>query len=284
MTTPKFAPIGPPHLLKGMRKEWGDGCLGDYHLVLAHDVVENYRTWENGQILPEGSTVIIDNSIIELGQPVSPEMMKEACKILGESYRKVVVLPDKFDDPEATYDQALVWLGEGYQSLDAEFMYVVQAKNMVDQTFRSIAGDLVHLVESRGVTWVSAPRRVADKFGTRMFMLHSLLQCKLRWPRLNIHLLGFSHNIQDDLYCTRQQGVEGIDSAVPVRLGQEDKAIHPYIFKGLDTGSRESFWEDPHKGLNYKTHNNLMIVRNLITYEGMTNLSEYRPKLKGEYI
>src|SRR3954470_24520300 len=141
----KFAPIGPPHLLKRIRDEGGPKALGDYHLVLAHDIVENQRLWRDGQILPDNSLVIVDNSIIELGSPVEPRMMKEACDILGDRYRKVIVLPDAFDDPQETYDNALEWL-DLYATLEGvEYMYVVQAKSMTDQMTSELMRDLFKL-------------------------------------------------------------------------------------------------------------------------------------------
>lgn len=278
---PKFAPIGPPHLLKRIRDELGDGALGDFHLVLAHDIVEKHKEWESGQILPEGSLVIIDNSIIELGKPVGPKTMQAACDILGDRYKRVLVLPDKFDDPITTYDNAVKWLERYSEIAGVDFLYVIQASSMKDQVFDYISRDIRDLVHL-GVNWVSAPRRIADQYGTRAFLVHSLQQCKLRWPQLNIHLLGFSENLIDDLYCARMWGIEGIDSAVPLRLGQQGEGLYSYLRKDKPVPPRGTFWEDDHERIQKATAYNLFDVRNLITYEGRSMVTEYTPKLKEE--
>lgn len=284
----KFAPIAPPHLLKSMRNQWGDHILGDYHLVLAHDIVENYKQWENGQILPSGSTVIIDNSIIELGEPVSADIMEEAFNILGDShaYTRVIVLPDVFDDPGQTFRQSQSYLHTlkdrgrpGFEA--AQYMYVLQAATMEHMHYIT-GGFYVEELVRQGVEWVSIPRRIADRFGTRTFALYTVLQLQLIHPQLKIHLLGFSENVEDDIHCTLHSGVSGIDSAVPIRLGQQDKVIQ-IDYRGDQAGPRGTFWTDPHDKVSGWVGHNLHVVRSWLY--GRVQLTDiYTPKLRPETI
>jgi hypothetical protein len=60
------------------------------------------------------------------------------------------------------------------------------------------------------------PRWMADKFGSRSYIVDQVRKIDRLRP---IHLLGFSNNFWDDMACTHMNGVEGIDSAVPVWWG-----------------------------------------------------------------
>jgi len=274
----KFAPIGPAHLLRKIREQLGEHVLGDYHLVLAHDIVHNRKEWEGSKVLPRGSTVIIDNSIIELGAPVEREMMEQAYGVLGDSYRRIIVLPDVFDDPLSTYENSCAYLEQMHSSplLErAEYMFVIQASRLADYAEHSMKW---RNLERMGVDWFSLPRRSTDRFGTRAFGLGHLLQFKTLRPDIKIHLLGFSNNVPDDLWCTRQTFVEGIDSAVPLRMGQKGE-IFNVAMRGDQAGPRGTFWEDPHTVVHHRTRENLQLVRDTIKLPGRFPLNSYHPTL-----
>jgi len=78
---PKFAPVAPIQVLEGL---WAAGpeCFGNYHLLLAHHTVEHKtRFTALFKAIAEADhvcTIIMDNSIVELGDAVGPEMVAEA--------------------------------------------------------------------------------------------------------------------------------------------------------------------------------------------------------------
>lgn len=281
----RFAPIGPAHLLKRLREHqsWNH-LLGRYHLVLAHDIVANSKLWEKEQVLPPESIVIIDNSIIELGRPVGMSEMKEAFDILGPMYRKIIVLPDVFDDPDETHHKSEIYLNhlqKVFTNEQAEYMLVLQAGTREHMEFEYIAQRNWDLL-MKGVTWLSVPRRVCDRFGTRAYMLASVFQVKLLQPQIKVHLLGFSENVLDDAYCATYPWVEGIDSAVPVRLGQRGIPFN-LAHKGDQAGPRGTFWEDPHDILDPMLYENLSMCR-ITMGANQKSIPPYTPQLREEYL
>lgn len=280
----RFAPIGPTRLLRSIRDQFGDSMLGHYHLVLAHDVVENSKEWEN--LLPEHSTVIIDNGIIELGNPVVWEVMKAAVDILGQSIKPVVVLPDRFDDPDTTYQGSKEYYNriESKLSDDIQYMYVIQGK-VARQVDAAIAYGKMLSNDTR-INWWGIPRIVGNNMGTRMYTILKAREQKLKVsPHLKLHLLGFSNNVRDDIFCSREQDIEGIDSAVPLRLGQKDRRLILDIDLPDQAGPRseDTFWEDSHDVVKPMTMHNLSLVKRAIR-DPYPSIGDYRPSLKqGSY-
>jgi hypothetical protein len=275
-----FAPIGPARLLRRIREEHGDNILGYYHLCLAHDIVDHQKEWEN--VFPPYSTIIIDNGIIELGHPVQWEVMKAAVDILGSNiYQRVVVLPDRFDDPETTYLGSRHYYNQIKDKLpeNVEFMYVLQGRSLADIGSAITGGLALHAEGERPIDWWGIPRRIVHNMGTRLYAVLRARETQLtEIPNLKIHLLGFSNNIEDDLFCTREQGVLGIDSTLPLRLGQHKKLIK-FDFLGDQAGPRseDDFWEAPHNTVEHETLYNLTRIRDYIRLQIFEE--DYRPTL-----
>jgi hypothetical protein len=224
--------------------------------VLAHDICDNARDWEN--FLPPNSTVIIDNSVVELGFPVAWEVMKKAYDILGPDLYRIIVLPDRPDDPQTTAFGSLEYLGRiRDKTPDCEYMYVIQGKTSKDIDRAIYLFDSLAVREDR-VKWVGIPRRIQQNVGTR---LPTLLKAKRLMVK--IHLMGLSDLIEDDIQCTRSPDVEGIDSAVPLRLGQRDIIID-LDFKGDQAGPRNDYWSKQYTALNPQTIKNLHLIREAI--------------------
>ncbi|MEB3067282.1 hypothetical protein, partial [Parvimonas micra] len=68
------------------------------------------------------------------------------------------------------------------------------------------------------VSWLSVPRKRVEAAGSRGDDIAKVLGTT---EEFNIHLLGFSENLVDDIKCSRIPGVVGIDSAVPLRIENE---------------------------------------------------------------
>lgn len=236
MTT-RFAPVAPVHILQSFadRDE-----LGDYHLLLAHDIVKEEnrdgyrklfgdRDWEG--------TVILDNSIIELGNAVHLDIIRDALEITRAN---VVVLPDVLLDGEATYNSIMANYDNWYDELNGasnfEFMLVPQGKTV--EEFRDCVQHLDAEFKDTSAWW-GIPRNTADNHGTRS---HALMAAKTTNPTRRIHLLGFSENLHDDIRVSQMDVADGIDSAVPVRIANCDPQLN-FDWDTRNIPPRGDWWE-----------------------------------------
>jgi hypothetical protein len=284
----KFAPVAPVQFLRelGEYRDWQINSpddrfnlLGDYHLLLAHDIIASCDAW--GGVLPMSSTIIIDNSVIELGEAVGVDALLKAYDIflslMYDPHNIVLVLPEKLDDAlTSSYmsSNACNLLGE--MGVHSPLMYVVQGKTPeeIDDSFRYLRGILGgHRTKfGRAIEWIGIPRRLVDNMGTRAYALGQATKLKLLHPQLKIHLLGFSNNIQDDIWCAKHSMVEGIDSSVPLRLGVQEQRIN-FHFDGDQAGPRGAWWDNP-GSVNAHVRDNLIRIR-----ETIYNF-DYQPRLE----
>lgn len=211
----QFAPVAPIQILEEMKKQ---NVLGSYHLLLAHHVLEfpdRFRELFSDRV---GCTIIMDNSIVELGDAASDAKVLEAVQVIQEkaSGRNWVtpVLTDVMGDGQATRDAATesyTWWREN--APEWPLMVVTQGNDWedycktVDYFFSN--PDTFPKIEYAGV-----PRVLVKELGTRQLAIQYLEAIA---PNVNTHLLGFSDNVVDDVICANMISVEGIDSAVPVR-------------------------------------------------------------------
>lgn len=226
----------------------GKFALGNYHLLLAHDVArdpEGYRE-VYGDIVEDhiDGVVIMDNSVIELGRPASDEEMRVAVNAV---HANVVVLPDELLDMErtleATHRALREWTFLKGHEFEVDRMIVPQGKDFnewvtclerMSKLFRHEFG------------WVGIPKNVnlIHKVSRR----EAIEVVEAICPGAPIHLLGFSRNIRDDILSARySHSVKGIDSAVPIRMGMRD-----YQTVSMGTyhhGERGNWWDEPYSTL-----------------------------------
>lgn len=246
----QFAPVAPIQILEEMLKTDVKRLFGNYHLFLAHHTVaypERFneliasfqRKMQFSQL-----TIIMDNSIVELGGAVDDDMIAEAVNIIKpkDYYVTEVVpcLPDVMGDGAATtalsaeaYDR---WTMANNPMPGDGYMVVTQGKTWEDFT------DLVNhfFVEKaeyyRNIQWVGIPRKIQPVLGSRA---RAIQYIQMVAPHVKIHLLGFSEHIADDLFCARMPGVRGIDSAVPVRYPHQ---LNP-MTSDEEIGPRGDWWD-----------------------------------------
>jgi hypothetical protein len=232
---PKFAPVAPIQILE----EMSPFVFGDYHLLLAHHVLEfperftaRFReyilTTAGGDVV-----VIMDNSIVELGIPIPIDVMEAALKAISTAepihahrlsrLRLVPVLPDEMGSADITALRSTIAYSEWVQSdivdLSEGFMLVTHGPSW--EEFTNIAD--AFLLDTKAfplITWAGVPRLLGPMRTAAVQYIHLIR------PDINIHLLGFSDNIWDDLQAARQTGVLGIDSAVPIRHPQQLSPSH----------------------------------------------------------
>lgn len=248
-SNPQFAPVAPIQVLEEMVNR--KAVFGQYHLFLAHHVVEKdfrFRTLmtDASRMHPYNDfTVIMDNSLVELGHPVEDEVMGEAINIVSTGMTHVVpVLPDAMGDGPTTMGLSEEAYGRWANAnspvgarAPAGFMLVTQGATFYE--FRKLV-DYFFVTNKdrfRRITWVGVPRKL-ESVVTRRLAVEYLLAVA---PHVNIHLLGFSADIWNDLKAVRvdNKQVKGIDSAVPVRY---DGFLTPST-TDQQIGSRGDWWE-----------------------------------------
>ena len=234
--TAQFGPVAPIQVLRGLFED-SPKTFGTYHLLLAHHTVEEREeftslfehihrsgAFEDGEL-----TIIMDNSIVELGDAVDAAMVADAVDIIQSacpSARVYPVLPDVMGKGEETRN-AIAETYEDWVSLIGGhgFMVVTQG-----ESFEDFKATLDYACSLSAVAWIGVPRILVSQIGTRA----EATQAAIATGKC-IHLLGFSDNMEDDIACARIPGVSGIDSAVPLRL---QDVFTPYI----TTEKRDPNW------------------------------------------
>lgn len=209
---PNFAPVGPIHTLEYLHE---NNALGKYQLLLAHDVVAKASRYKKlfksmREKDPFGCLVIMDNSVVELGKAVDPELIEEAVSLVKTD---VIVLPDVMYEK----DKTVYSVAEGLNKLSflrerdpcTSFMAVPQGRTL--EEFIQCAEQLSKF----NFQYWGVPKHAGSYTGSRTILVRILRTIK----SLPVHLLGFSSSLLDDMLSVNEFGVFGIDSAVPIRLG-----------------------------------------------------------------
>lgn len=253
----RFAPVCPPQVLEGL-KSYGRGILGSYHLLLAHDVAARPQLYKN--LLQGNNTVIMDNSLIELGFPVDRDTMQAA---LNTVHADIIVLPDVIMDMDQTIRMSCDYADEYFPYLKdgQKFMAVPQGETM--EELKQCAWELSQLP---GVHYYGVGRYMTAMLGSRKDFLNWLYITMRKDETVHerfIHLLGFSDDFADDLACAGKLGVMGIDSAAPIREGQLGNLMqrHP---TSEHSKRGKTWWEDVSGEITAETIANLSLIRNWI--------------------
>lgn len=256
----KFAPVVPTQIAQQLQSGSQD-YLGDYHLLLAHDILDKPKVYGDiyGHVrekYPE-SFIIMDNSIIELGKPMEMKDLVAASQIL---FPDCIVIPDVMCDGEGTRANAVKFCREyvvemakihGSDAVSVPpLMGVLQGSNVDD-----VMETLAIFYSLPMIDFIGIPRILTKMHGSRMPTLCAIQKSpavvKARSSYASFkgfHLLGFSDDILDDVACARVPWIQGIDSAVPIRAAKKGIQV------SLDdigpggwsdrTGPRGNFWED----------------------------------------
>jgi hypothetical protein len=238
---PQLAVIAPISLQVNLDLKYG--LMGDYHLLLAHQVLANRQVYFDYYMALRRSgrdpVVIMDNSLVELGRALPADRLVEACVAVGARY---LVLPDVMGDAFATVDKSML----AYRRLKdtelpegLEFMIVLQGNTL------SNAGWCMNQLTSgmgRDLAAICVPRVMTHQFGSRL----TAVKMVSKETGLPIHLLGFSGKLSDDIISAFQPGVMGIDSAYPVWSGRLGIAMQTQGDYDPETRRPADFWEYQH--------------------------------------
>jgi len=209
---PRYAPVVPLSIARMLKEA---KILGNYHLLLAHDILAHPHEYREvyGHLQEDAfKYIILDNSVIELGEPLPPKDLLKAADIVKAD---VIVLPDVLRNKDATVEAVkagIQELGGGKYAL----MALPQGEKYSSwqrcvEEFDRIPGF------SRAVTTIGIPRNVRQHLGHSRVDAAIFVKCILN-PS-NMHMFGFSNDVHDDMLATTTvRGVSGIDSAFPVWL------------------------------------------------------------------
>lgn len=258
----EFAPVVPVDIAAEMKRM---GCLGNYHLLLAHDVVKQPKEYQNVYCQPDDveNFIIMDNSVVELGQAVDIEMILEAAQIVNA---ELLVLPDVYlKGPET-----VIATVEAYEKLQGrwhnDYMVLPQGRDYPE--WLACADEFCAFAPHQ-FACIGIPRNVREHLGvSRIEALSHVRQFdhKYHGVRANkryYHLFGFSHDLMDDIASAsygRGKNLMGIDSNVPIRQGTLGQRIN---INQTDPGKRGDWW-DNHPPFNGIAYDNLDQVRRWI--------------------
>lgn len=222
----RFAPVVPVAIAAALQSNTSGDLFGRYHLVLAHDVLkpehrELYRKiFERVRESYPDPFIILDNSVVELGEAMSLSKLCEAADIVRAN---CIVIPDVIGDGEATRGRALEF-AEEYNSSKVAYplMGVIQGRTLSScmrtlEVYRTIPN----------LEYLGVPRILTKQHGSRSLFLTAYVRWTVATKKIHhgIHLLGFSDDILDDVACARLPFVQGIDSSVPIRAGSEGQTM-----------------------------------------------------------
>ena len=184
----RFAPVAPLAIQQGLELR---GVMGDYHLLIASEVVKNpqeytefYRAW---RVTPD-HCVVMDNGMIETGYAGDAELLLGATRIVGAEY---ILLPDVPDNAEATLQIAIPvgeeMIAKGYRP--TPILQGTTRKELVE-CIKQFAKNL------EGFKGFAIPRSINDYECRRSDIAKYLLR---RFRTHSVHLLGFSSDLEDDI-------------------------------------------------------------------------------------
>src|SRR5690606_14518815 len=154
----KYSPVGPIAILEALEQR---GLLGDYVLVLAHDVIPHVERYK--QLLHKGNRhVILDNYADELGKPMTDGLVDIALEIGADA----IVLPDVIGSRDGTLEVIEQFLGRisGLHACQLPWMGVPQGSHVDD--ILSCAEGIRNLLGRNPAYW-GVPRWIANEIGTR---------------------------------------------------------------------------------------------------------------------
>lgn len=197
-----YSPVANGPLLLKLQER---GIEMPYLLVLAHEVLRTPDAFLELLVGRDSDVVILDNGVVELGEPLEFEQLWKAASVVFPDY---IVCPDIQYDAEATLQATAVWCEEYHSRSDfgavkPALMGVAQGKSAAEAI--KCAERLRDFTDAIGI-----PKLIKDRPAVVREVQHMGFEF--------IHLLGFGDPLCDFAAMCISAEVLGIDSAVPLHL------------------------------------------------------------------
>lgn len=233
-----FLPVAPANYLQkllGSAQKFSQEPLPPNAFLLAHEVVADPEGYAKAQECWAGKPGIriLDNSVIELGGAVDLKMVASAQEIVKAN---VVVLPDVLEDSQGTFELASRELERWAMTIsDAELMFVPQGETL-NSWIWCLEKFIDFSTKEIGMEphWIGIPRNTTKRIVASRRELVDIVRTLA--PYADIHLLGFSDYLYDDVISAQHPAVSSIDSAVPFRT--------PELTLSGVVPKRGTWWED----------------------------------------
>ncbi len=206
----RFAPIVPV--------QYHPAGFSNFHLILAHEVLQDPFIREYYQKLPDAH-IILDNSVIELGDAMSFDDMLEARTHFPQSW---LVVPDALRDFDKTVSNGARFARHMGKVSDYDWgrlMIVPQAETI--EEWLECLSTLVPMYRRNATLCVGIGRLFEDQVEGGRRALYEMAQSI--WPG-PYHLLGIQHQIQEVYWAKDKENVWGCDSSLPARAALVGKA------------------------------------------------------------
>jgi len=266
MALTMFAPVCPIHILQELSSYIPRAM--QYTLPLAHDVLEHpdeYRLFYKNKTsyrVPNCETVILDNSVIELGNAVDIRAIAEAAELCAAN---VIVLPDVLMDKNATIDactEALNTWPKHLNHMKQPYTFMIVPQGETPEEWLECAE---YFADNPYIGWWGIGRNYKEKFNRSR--LEAVQYAALLNPDRKMHLLGFSNDIKDDMLTANHWRVDGIDSAVPIRAASLNLKMRLTLDKVLPP--RGNWWNDPETVYTHMMADNYKRVSHWINYRSL---------------
>ena len=192
----------------------------DYFMALSYvasnqDYVDFFRARSD-----EGKYVILDNSAIEMGEPEEFDSYFHKARSMSVSG---IMLPDFFEDPEATLEKARLILEDYHRGITTEVMDVmVRPQGETPSIWLENAQDLYRLCIQVGLLPViGITYRIAPIFDGFREPAVSMLALSESLYSVDIHLLGAAVDPRVEVKpLLKHPRVRGVDSSYPTIYAQ----------------------------------------------------------------
>jgi hypothetical protein len=217
-----FAPIVPV--------SYNPAQFTKYHLILAHQILQDKAYCNYYKNLGFGHTIIIDNSTIELGTPV--DVLESATEFIGSESKIIIVAPDVLGSKDSTLDYCKEFF-KRWNSLQEDrkrvrFWEQTQLMTVPQGKTREEWFSCLRELSKLGLfSYVGIPRVCEDMSGGRSGLFYGINTFLFREKYENnwkFHLLGIQHNIQEIGWAVHlSNSILGVDSSLPLRASFQNQ-------------------------------------------------------------
>ncbi len=261
--TARYSPIAPIAILERLQDielEISEKLLGNYLLLLAHDVLEHAERYRDLCVKVRDNYshmndtfIIMDNSMVELGKPMDIDHVIAAAMITNAD---CIMTPDVLGDADSTR-RLIAEVTTSLLTCGFPLMRVPQGPNN-GALVECVEWIRVNLpIEGEQPEYWGIPRWIATVLGSRIPIVQYI---NMTSDNARIHLLGTSTNFEDDCRCAMLPNVMGIDSANPLVMGYAGIDISQ-IWQHMERGN---YWDITHVGP--QVINNIGHMRRAILY------------------